>query len=55
MLPTRVFLQPTLASVTPKVAVVILYSTGSCGAASYGYVDAELLLGLGLGCDACDI
>jgi len=27
MLPTRVFLLPTLASVTPKVAVVILYST----------------------------
>ena len=45
------FLLPTLASARPKVVVVILYSTRSCGAAScYGYVDAALLLA-GLDCD----
>ena len=47
MLPTKVILLPTLAPVTPEVAVIILYSTGSCGAASrYGFVDTALLLGL---------
>ena len=51
MLPTRVFLPPivlVLASATSKVSVVILYSTGSCGAAiCYGYDgDDVLLLGL---------
>ena len=45
MLPTKVL--PTLAPVTPEVTVVILYSAGSCGAASrYGFVDTALLLGL---------
>ena len=41
-MPTRVFLLPTLASVTPKVGVVILYA-------------ALLLAGLDCDGDACDV